>query len=116
MDADTGAVLKWGSMGLLVGVIFTIMIGVNGGFLISKSNAERMAHTAVTSNQADICVSQFSNAPHHDENLKEFKSLSFMQRDEYIEKGGWDRMPGETKADSDVERMCAEKLAALVDK
>jgi hypothetical protein len=37
-------------------------------------------------------------------------------RSEFIEKGGWDKMPGQEKADPEVARACAEGLSLLVKK
>ncbi|HVM48758.1 MAG TPA: hypothetical protein VMU04_12065 [Candidatus Acidoferrum sp.] len=38
------------------------------------------------------------------------------QRAEFIEKGGWDKMPGQEKADYAVARACADGLDLLINK
>jgi len=38
------------------------------------------------------------------------------KRAEFIEKGGWDKMPGQEKADYAVSRACADGLALLIKK
>jgi hypothetical protein len=48
--------------------------------------------------------------------LKELEAVSSWQRAEAIEKGGWDKMPGQEKADSEVAKACAEGLELLVKK
>ena len=116
MESQTGLAAKYGLAGVFVGVIFTFMIGVNGGFLMTKSNSEKKAHAAVLANEANICVAQISSGPNAQENLKSFKAMNFTQRDEFIEKGGWSRMPGATAGDGEVARQCAEQLAAIEDK
>ena len=54
--------------------------------------------------------------PNHEENLKEFEKIDSWKRYEFIEKGGWDKMPGQKKADYDVSRACAEGLEVLIKK
>jgi hypothetical protein len=71
---------------------------------------------AVVSSQAAICVAQFVKQPNHEAKLREFGELSSWTRSTFIEKGGWDKMPGQEKADSDVARACAEGLELLVKK
>jgi hypothetical protein len=39
----------------------------------------------------------------------------YWTRDEFIEKGGWDKMPGQEKADSAVASACAEGLKLLIE-
>jgi hypothetical protein len=51
--------------------------------------------------------------PNHEEKLKELGELDYWKRDEFIEKGGWDKMPGQEKADSAVASACAEGLKLL---
>ena len=63
-----------------------------------------------------ICVAQFVKQPNHEAKLKEFGEVSSWTRGEFIEKGGWDKMPGQEKADSEVARACAEGLGLLVKK
>ena len=66
--------------------------------------------------QAAICVAQFVKQPNHEKKLKEFAEVSSWSRGEYIEKGGWDKMPGQETASSEVARACAEGLDLLVKK
>ena len=48
--------------------------------------------------------------------LKEFEKISTWERAKYIEKGGWDQMPGQEKADYDVSRACTDGLELLIEK
>ncbi|MCF8069244.1 MAG: hypothetical protein K9L30_11725 [Desulfobacterales bacterium] len=66
--------------------------------------------------QAAICVAQFMKEPNHEELLKELGELDSWQRTEFIEKGGWDKMPGQKKADNRVARSCSGGLQLLVTK
>lgn len=75
-----------------------------------------MSQKAVVASQAAICVAQFVKQPNHDKKLEEFEEVTAWMRDAFIEKGGWDRMPGQEKADPEVARACTEGLALLVKK
>jgi hypothetical protein len=54
--------------------------------------------------------------PNHEEKLKELGELDSWKRSEFIEKGGWDKMPGQEKADNTVARACADGLDLLIKK
>jgi len=54
--------------------------------------------------------------PNHEAKLKELEAVSSWQRAEVIEKGGWDKMPGQEKAGYAVARACADGLELLVKK
>jgi hypothetical protein len=75
-----------------------------------------MTEEAVLASQAAICVAQFMKEPNHKEKLKELEELSSWTRYEFIEKGGWDIMPGQEKAGYLVARACADGLELLFEK
>jgi hypothetical protein len=54
--------------------------------------------------------------PNHEEKLQELGKLISYQRGPFIEKGGWDKMPGEEKAGPLVARACADGLEVLLKK
>jgi hypothetical protein len=54
--------------------------------------------------------------PNPDAKLKELEAASSWQRAEVIEKGGWDKMLGQTKAGYAVARGCADGLELLFKK
>jgi len=54
--------------------------------------------------------------PNHEEKLKALEQVSSWQRAETIEKGGWDKMPGQEKAGYAVARACADGLELLMKK
>jgi hypothetical protein len=54
--------------------------------------------------------------PNPDEKLKALAEVSSWQRAEFIEKGGWDKMPGQEKAGYTVARACADGLELLIKK
>jgi hypothetical protein len=73
-----------------------------------------MTEEAVLASQAAICVAQFMKDPNYEEKFKEFRELSTYQRFEFIQKGGWDKMPGQEKAGYSVARPCADGLELLI--
>ena len=75
-----------------------------------------MNREAVVASQAAICVAQFMKEPNYEEQLKELEKVSSWERAKFIEKGGWDKMPGQEKADYTVSRACADGLALLIKK
>ena len=116
MNPETKTKVTCGLSGLAFGIVITMMVAFKGGFLITKSDNERLVNAAVLANRADICVAQFTKDPGYPDKSKEFKALNFIDRDAYIQKGGWDRMPGEAKASDGVNRVCGDKLAASMEK
>jgi hypothetical protein len=116
MKLESAAKVKYGSWGLIVGAVVAMILGFVWGGWTTASTAHAMSEKAVVSSQAAICVAQFVKQPNHDQKLKEFSDVSSWTRAEYIEKGGWDRMPGQEKASSDVARACAEGLELLAKK
>ena len=47
--------------------------------------------------------------------FKELGELNSWKRAEFIEKGGWNKMPGQEEADYAVSRACADGLGLLID-
>ena len=66
--------------------------------------------------QAAICVAQFMKEPNHKEKLKKLEELSTWKRAEFLEKGGWDKMPGQEKAGYLVARACADWIELIFEK
>jgi hypothetical protein len=73
-----------------------------------------MSDDAVMASRAAICVAQFMKAPDHKAKIKELQGTESYQRSELIEKGGWDRMPGEEKAAWGVAGACVAGLEPVI--
>jgi hypothetical protein len=116
MTAVTAAKVKYGVWGLLGGGIIAMLIGFAWGGWTTSSTTTRLGDEAVLAARAAICVAQFMKDPHHQEQLQAFEKVSTYQRSTFIEKGGWDKMPGEERAGSTVARACADGLAVLMKK
>ena len=116
MTSETGARLKTGVWALVVGAIVAITVGFAWGGWTTAGTTRQRADDAVLATRAAICVAQFMRDPNHQTRLKEFKDTSSWDRPAYIEKGGWDRMPGEDKATYTVSQACAAGLDVLANK
>jgi len=93
-----------------------MIIGFAWGGWTTSGTTQKISAEAVLASQAAICVAQFMKEPSNQEKLKELSGLDSWKRAEFIEKGGWDRMPGEEKAGYLVARACADGLELLFEK
>jgi len=117
MKPETAEKVKYGVWGLILGAVIAMIIGFAWGGWTTRGTSQQMAEAAVLTTRAAICVAQFTKAPKYQERLKEMKALLSWQRAEFIEKGGWDKMPGEEKASNyAVSRACADGLEVLMEK
>lgn len=111
-----GESLKRLLQGMAVGAVATMLIGFNWGGWTLGSTARLMADTkassAVVAALAPICVAQFQSAADAPSQLALLKKVSTWEQDTFIEKGGWDKMPGSKSADTGVARVCANMLDA----
>jgi hypothetical protein len=122
MKPETAGKVKYGIWGLIVGGIIAMIIGFAWGGWTTSGTTQKMSDEAVLASQAAICVAQFMKQPNHEEKLKEFEETNSWERYKFIEKGGWDKMPGQEDiehagyADYDVSRACVDGLELLIDK
>ena len=116
MKPENAAKIKYGVWGLICGAVIAMIIGFAWGGWTTSSTTKKMSEEAVLASQAAICVAQFMKDPNHEEKLKELGELDSWRRAEYIEKGGWDKMPGQEKAGYAVARACADGLEHLIKK
>lgn len=113
MKPETEAKVKYGIWGLILGAGMAMIVGFNWGGWSTRGTSQERTDAALLAARAAICVAQFTRAP-NDQRLKELKAVNSWERATYIEKGGWDRMPGEEKAIDTVARACAEGLNPLM--
>jgi hypothetical protein len=116
MKPETEGKIKYGVGGLIVGAVIAMIIGFSWGGWTTSGTTKTMTEEAVLASQAAICVAQFMKQPNHEQKLKELGELDSWKRAEFIEKGGWDKMPGQEKADYAVSRACADGLDLLIKK
>jgi len=116
MKPETEVKVKYGVWGLILGAVIAMIIGFAWGGWTTRGTSLQMADAAVLTTRAAICVAQFTKAPNYQERLKELKAIRSWERAAFIEKGGWDKMPGEEKASFTVARACADGLGVLMEK
>jgi len=116
MKTETAKKLKYGVWGLIVGAVIAMIIGFGWGGWTTAATTQKVSEEAVLASQSAICVAQFMKEPNHQEKLKELGELDSWKRAEFIEKGGWDKMPGQEKAGYLVSRACADGLELLIKK
>jgi len=116
MKPERAAKIKYGTWGFIGGAVIAIIVGFAWGGWTTAGSAQTKSSEAVLASQAAICVAQFMKQPNADEKLKTLGDGSSWQRAEVIEKGGWDKMPGQEKASWAVARACADGLELLIKK
>jgi len=114
MKPENAAKIKYGVWGLICGGIISMIIGFGWGGWTTAATSQKMTEEAVLASQAAICVAQFIKEPNYKEKLKEFGELDSWKRSEFIEKGGWDIMPGQEKAGIYVSQACADGCTQLI--
>jgi len=116
MKTETAGKIKYGVWSLIAGAVIAMIIGFAWGGWSTAATTQKISEEAVLASQAAICVAQFLKEPNHEEKLKELGELNSWSRSDYIEKGGWDKMPGQEKADYGVARACGDGLDHLIKK
>ena len=117
MRTETQSKIKYGVWGIIVGAIIVMITGFAWGGWTTSGTTQKMNDQAVLTSEAAICVAQFMGQPNHEEKLKELAALDSWKRSEFIQNGGWDKMPGQTeKADDGVSRACVNGLELLIKK
>ena len=116
MKPETAKKVKFGVWGFICGAVITMIIGFGWGGWSTAGSTQRVTDEAVLRSQAAICVAQFMKDPNHEAKLEELGAIDSWKRDTFIEKGGWDKMPGQEKAGYSVARACAEGIGLLIKK
>ena len=101
--------------GAAAGAIVAMIVGFSwGGWTLGSAVqkiANERADAAVVAALVPICAVQFRQAANASANLVELNKFNYpWDRETFIEKGGWAKMPGSETADSAVARACAETL------
>ncbi len=116
MKPETKGKVTFGVWGLIIGAVIAMIIGFAWGGWLTGGTAQKMTDEAVLASQAAICVAQFMKQPNNEEKLKELEKIDYWKRSEFIEKGGWDKMPGQEKGSPYVAEACAKGLEVLMKK
>jgi hypothetical protein len=116
MKVETEGKIKYGVWGLICGAVIAMVIGFAWGGWTTSSTSQTKSDAAVLASQAAICVAQFMKDPNHEAKLKELEEMDSWKRSEFIEKGGWDKMPGQEEAGYSVSRACVAGIEVLIKK
>jgi len=116
MKAEMEGKIQYGIGGLVGGAVIAMVIGFSWGGWSTAGASQKLTENAVLTSQVAICVAQYMKEPNSSEKLKEFEKIDSYKRSEFIEKGGWDKMPGQKEASYGAASACAEKLEALIKK
>ena len=112
MKPETEGKVKYGVWGLIAGAIITMIIGFVWGGWTTASTTKTMSADAVVASQAAICVAQFLQEPNQEELLKQFDEINGYRRADFVEKGGWDKMPGQESGNYSVRNACVDGITA----
>ena len=107
---ETDTKLKFGLWGFVSGAGIAMIVGFVWGGWTTSSTTQKMNDEAVLTSRAAICVAQFMSDPGHTGAIKEFQGTDSYKRSDLIEKGGWDKMPGQEKAAWGVSSACVAGL------
>jgi hypothetical protein len=116
MKVEMKEKLTYGFWGFVGGAVVAMIIGFVWGGWTTSSTSQAKSDAAVLANQAAICVAQFIKEPKSKERLDEFEKIESYKRSEFIQKGGWDKMPGQKEASYDVANACVTGIEALIKK
>jgi len=116
MKAENAAKIKYGVWSLILGAVIAMIIGFGWGGWTTAATTQKISEEAVLDSQAAICVAQFVKQADHQEKLKDLEKISSWDRAKFVETGGWDKMPGQEKADYGVSRACVDGLELLIQK
>jgi hypothetical protein len=116
MKPEMEVKMKFGIGGLICGAVVAMIIGFGWGGWVTAGTTQKISDTAVLASQAAICVAQYVKEPNSSEKMKEFEKIEGYKQSEFIEKGGWDKMPGQEKASYGVARACVAGLEVLIKK
>jgi hypothetical protein len=98
-------------------VVATLVIGFGPGGWTTAGTAQGLAENAATQARyalaAAVCVSEFKRTADAGAKLETLKQAAWHERNDFVIKEGWARMPDEQESSWVVAGMCAEQLAAL---
>jgi hypothetical protein len=102
-------------IGALAGVFLMPVAGFTGLGWKLDTKAQIMASNAVAAEikkiLVPVCVAQFKVDPEMATHVAAMKGMQlFNPRMEYVEKGGWAKMPDQSEPVSNIARYCTEAL------
>ena len=114
MSPELYSKLTTGILWFVGGACFAMVVGFNWGGWSTATSTQKLSDEAVLASRAAICIAQFKNAANYKMKIKEFQGTESYQRGEIIEKGGYDKMPGQEAASWGVASACVAGLEASI--
>jgi hypothetical protein len=104
-------------LGCCLSVLLTIAIGFFWGGWTTHGHAVQMVDKAASQARIDlaskVCVAQFLGQKDAAAKLHSLKDTAFWIRGQVIDKGGWDKLPGQAETIEGVNDACAQSLAEM---
>ncbi len=98
----------------IASIILTMLVGFSWGGWVTNGTAQKMSASAASTAEAQLaaayCVTAFEKAPDAATQLAALKKTESWQRNDFINKGGWDKLPGEHNPVDGAANLCAQKL------
>ncbi len=116
MTEQNSGKLKYAGLGTVIGAVIVVVLGFTWGGWVTANTSQEQSDAAVLASRAAICVAQFTMSPDNKALLKTFQETESWKRSEFVNKGGWDKMPGEETARGFVSRACADGIEVLLEK
>ena len=95
-------------------VIATMIVGFAWGGWVTATSARAQTTQAVEKARADLaadyCVSRFDAAPDAAAKLADLKKAASWDRGDFIDKGGWAKLPGLNESIDGAADLCADRL------
>lgn len=113
MKSEMEAKVKYGTWGVVGGAVIAMVVGFVWGGWTTSSTTRKMSEEAVQTTRAAICVAQFKKDPDFVAKLKEFGKMDSYKRSDYVQAGGWDKMPDQEQATWGVSSACVAGIEGL---
>ncbi len=102
-------------IGVVAGAFFMPIVGFTSMGWKLDTKAQAMATDAAAAEIKKVlvpaCVAQFNADPDVAAHRAAMKGMQmFNPRMDYVEKGGWAKMPGQSASESNIARYCTEAL------
>lgn len=100
-------------IGVVAGLVLTIVVGFNVYGWNTAGNANEIANSSMK--RAAMCVAEFVKAPDYEKRIKELGAMNQFEYAPYIEKGGWGK-PSGAEVVRPFHAACAEAVTILIKK
>jgi hypothetical protein len=105
--------VRYGTWGVIGGAVIAMVVGFVWGGWTTSSSTQKTIDEAVQTTRVAICVAQFKKDPNYQVKLKEFSETDSFKRSDYVQTGGWDKMPDQEQATWGVSSACVAGIEGL---